>query len=329
MSYTPTKRADYPNQTGGQIQPNGRVNPTKRAALQTDWQSQLANHVWCDMPNDMSLTLLQKTNFDGFPKAGELIEVTGTHLLEASDRSLLNTLIQRAHDSGKLTDVDAEWELTFAELRQELSKHESNDRVRASLERLGSVRVVVHYHSNGKPRTLRTPLLAFTDTDDEDAANATVQYGIPKRLRLILARSNRWGRVRCEVAYAMKCKYAIALYELVCLRLNRESCVDVFTLERFRELLGVPPGTYEDGTNFRAKVIEPALLEVNGLSDFGVSIDLRRRHPRAPVHEVAVAWWKKQGDEYRAAIDERGRSKIGRKARLRGEVEAIANVSLE
>ena len=273
----------------------------------------------------MSLTLLQKTNFGGFPKAGELIEVTGTHLLEASDRALLNTLIQRAHDSGNLTDVDAEWELTFSELRQGLSRHESNDRVRASLDRLGNVRVTVHYQSStGKPRTLKTPLLAFTDTDDEDDVSATVQYGIPKRLRFILARSNRWGRVRCEVAYAMKCKYAIALYELVCLRINRESCVEVFALERFRDLLGVPPGTYALGADFQRFVIGPALLEVNGLSDFGVSIDLRRRHSRAPIHEVAVAWWKKQGDEFRAAVQERERSKVGRKARLRGQVQTVA-----
>lgn len=272
----------------------------------------------------MSLTLLQKSNFDGYPKAGELIEVTGTYLLEASDRALLNTLIQRAHDSGKLTDLDAEWELTFSELRQGLSLHESNDRVRASLDRLGNVRVTVHYQSStGKLRTLKTPLLAFTDTDDENDAAATIQYGIPKRLRFVLARSNRWGRVRCEVAYAMKCKYAIALYELVCLRVNRESCVDVFTLERFRELLGVPPGTYALGADFLRFVVGPALLEVNGLSDFGVSLDLRRKHSRAPVYEVAVAWWKKKNDEFQAAMDERTRSKVGRKARLRGQVQAI------
>ena len=192
------------------------------------------------------------------------------------------------------------------------------------LDRLGNVRVTVHYlSSSGKARTLKTPLLAFTDTDDEDDASATVQYGIPKRLRFVLARSNRWGRVRCEVAYAMKCKYAIALYELVCLRINREVCVDVFTLERFRELLGVPPGTYSLGADFQKFVVGPALLEVNGLSDFGVSIKSRRRHARAPVHEVAVTWWKKEGEEFRAAIQERERSKVGRKARLRGQVQAV------
>jgi hypothetical protein len=272
----------------------------------------------------MSLTILQKSNFDGFPKPGELIEVTGTHLLEASDRALLNALLQRAHDSGKMAEVDAEWETTFAELRAELSQHKGNERVRESLKRLGSVRVTVHYLArNGEARTLETPLLAFIDTGDGDGGNVTVQYSFPKRLRVVLLRSNRWGRVRCEVAYAMKSKYAIALYEMICLRINRESCVEVFTLENFRDLLGVPPGTYIQGGDFQRFVVAPALLEINGLSDFVVDIELRRRHARAPVHEVAISWRKKQGDEYRAAVKERERSKIGRKARLRGEVQAV------
>jgi hypothetical protein len=273
----------------------------------------------------MSLTILQKTNYDGFPKPGELIEVTGTHLLETSDRAILNTLLQRAHDSGRMQEVDAEWELSFSELRQELSKHESNDRVRGCLDRLASVRVAVHYKTSaGEPRKLNTPLLAFVDTTEGDSSNPTVQYSFPKRLRVVLLRSNRWGRVRCEIAYAMKCKYAIALYELICLRLNRDSCVESFPIERFRELLGVPPGAYEDGGNFRSKVVEPALLEVNGLSDFGVQIHLRRRHPRASIHEVAVAWWRKQDDELRASMQERERSKIGRKSRLRRTIQTVA-----
>ena len=73
--------------------------------------------------------------------------------------------------------------------------------------------------------------------------------------------------------------------------------------------------------DFQRKVVTPALLEVNGLSDMGVDIELRRRHARAPIHEVAISWWKKSGDEYRAALAERNRSKVGRMARLRGQVE--------
>lgn len=69
--------------------------------------------------------------------------------------------------------------------------------------------------------------------------------------------------------------------------------------------------------NFQRKVIEPAVLEVNGLSDMGVRVEMVRRHARAPVAGVTICWWKKSGDEFRAAIEERHRSKVGRMARLR------------
>jgi hypothetical protein len=41
-----------------------------------------------------------------------------------------------AHDSHRLVEPDAEWEITLASLRRASSKHESNDRVRESLRRL-------------------------------------------------------------------------------------------------------------------------------------------------------------------------------------------------
>ena len=270
-----------------------------------------------------NLTVNQKTNYFGFPKASELIEITGAHQLEASDRALQNMLLQIAHDSGHLTDPDAEWELTFAKARAALSKHESNDRVRDSLRRLMRVQVVVHYTSprTGKPRTLVSHLLDFVDTDDEDGAGAAIQYSIPKKLRLLLARSNRWGRVRCEITYAMTSKYAIALYELLCLRANLEHCTKSFPIDRFRELLSVPPGSYAQGQDFKRGVIDPAVREVNGLSDIGVNIEFRRRHACAPIDQVDITWWRKQGDEFRAAVQELHRHKTGRKARLRGRVE--------
>jgi hypothetical protein len=271
----------------------------------------------------MSLTVKQFTNVEGFPKAAELIEITGAHALEASDRAVFNQLLKIAHDSNRLVDPDADWEITLAALRRASSRHESNDRVKESLRRLRRTEVKVTYveENTGKRRVMETHLLDFTDTEDSDTSDGTVQFGIPKRLRVVLARSNRWGRIRCEISYAMTSKYAIALYELVCLRANRDHCVEVLSYEEFRALLNVPPGTYERGLDFQRKVVAPALLEVNGLSDMGVDIELRRRHARAPIHEVAISWWKKSGDEYRAALEERNRPKVGRMARLRGQVE--------
>lgn len=85
----------------------------------------------------------------------------------------------------------------------------------------------------------------------------------------------------------------------------------------------MPPGGYERGLDFQRKVVDPAVLEVNRLSDMHVDIELRRRHARAPIHEVVIAWRKPTDEEYRAAVEERNRPKVGRMARWRGEVETV------
>lgn len=269
----------------------------------------------------MSLTVEQRTNNQGVPKAGELIEITGAHALEASDRAILNLLYQFAHDSGRMRDLDAEWEIPLARLRP--SRHESNDRVRDSLDRLMRVVVNVPYRDscNGEERILKTHLFDFFDLSaDEARAGAEVRFGLPKKLRPVLARSSRWGRIKAEIVCSMTSKYAIALYELVQLRAHMDRCVETFPIDRFRDLLGVPPKTYERGNDLVRFVIQPAALEVNGLSDIGVWVEVRRRSPRAPIEAVAVAWSPKEGEAYRAAVAERERSKLGRMARLKGTI---------
>ena len=238
---------------------------------------------------------------------------------------MFNRLLQTAHDSGRLTEPDAEWEISLAGLRRASTKHESNDRIRASLRRLRRTEVRVTYVSprTRLSRTKETQLLEFTDTDDSDSPSATVQFGIPKRLRIVLARANRWGRIRCEIAYAMSTKYAIALYDMICLRANLERCVETIDMGKFRELLDVPPGAYDRADNFMRNVIAPALVEVNGLSDLGGEIEMVRKHSRAPAHAVAITWWRKQPDEFRAAMLERSRPRVGRMARLKGQVEPV------
>ena len=272
----------------------------------------------------MSLTVSQKTNYNGFPKPGELIEITGAHGLEAADRAILNRLYQLAHEAGNIAETEAEWEIQFARLRP--STHESNDRLRASLERLLRVQVAVPYIDNkGEPRTLLTHLFEFFDlSDSETSSSATVRFGLPRKLRPIIARSNRWGRIKAEVVCAMSSRYAMALYELIQLRAGMDRCVEVFPIDKFRDLLGVPPDAYQRGNNFVQKVIQPAVLEVNGLSDMGVTVEVRRRSSRAPIEAIVVAWHRKEGDEFREALRERERSKLGRSSRLRGNVDTVS-----
>lgn len=259
--------------------------------------------------------------------------MTGTHVLEASDRAILNLLYQHAHDSGTLLEPNAEWEIPLATVRQSLSRHESSDRVRDSLMRLMSVKVNVAYVADGdgsqepEQRVVITGLFDFFDVSARELAKrATLRYGLPRKLAPILEGSGRWGRIRAEIVCSMTSKYAIALYELIQLRANMERCLESFPIGRFRELLGVAPGTYARADNFQRKVLDPAVLEVNGLSDMSLQIELERSHSRAPIQAVTLAWWRKSGDEFKRAMEERNRSKVGRMARLRGQAE-VAEVS--
>jgi hypothetical protein len=271
----------------------------------------------------MSLTLEQRTNLDGVPKAAELIEISGAHALEASDRVILNLLYQYAHDSGRLADPTAFWELPITALRP--SKHNGTDRIRDSLSRLLSVQVKVSYRDGktGRDRVLLTHLFESFDIPADEGVGGPVRFRVPAALVPVLAQSSRWGRIKAEVVCAMSSKYAIALYELVQLRGNMDRCVEKFALERFRDLLGVPPGAYERGNDFIKRVIEPAILEVNGLSEFAVKVDVERAYSRAPIAGVTIGWWRKTGEEYRETYRERQRSKLGRMARLKGNVESV------
>lgn len=268
---------------------------------------------------NISRVIKQKTNLQGFPKPGELIEMTGTHTLEASDRAIFNILYQHAHDSGVLLDPTSEWEYPLASLRQAISKHDSNDRLRESLLRLKAVMVNVNYtDENNEPRVVLTNLFDFFDIPvKEISKRPMLRYGLPRKLLPVLEISSRWGRIKAEIVCSMTSKYAIALYELVQLRAGLDKCVEVISVERFRELLGVPADKYERVDNLMRKVIDPALLQVNGLSDMGVALHQRRKNSRAPVQEFEITWWKKPVDEIKTALEELNRSRIGRMTRLR------------
>ena len=276
----------------------------------------------------MSLTAAQRTNADGFPKAAELIEITNASALEAADRAVMNLLYQHAHDSGRFAELNTLFKVPITDLLP--SSHVGTERLRETLSRLLNVqvRVDIVQPDTGQPATLMTHLFSSFTIPKKAApgTSAMVSFRIPVDLLPILLKSNRWGRIKAEIVCAMSSKYAIALYELLQLRANMERCVEVFPVARFRELLGVPPGTYTDGTGFTRKVIAPAVLEVNALSDLGVTIETRRRSARAPIETVCVAWWRKEGEPYREAMRERERSKLGRKARLRDQVDEVTGV---
>ena len=265
-------------------------------------------------------TIDQKPNGDEFAKARELIEIRGTGSLSLQDRRVMNVLYANA--GSRLCD-ETTHVIGISDLR---GAHKGGERVKDSILRLMKTVVEVPTKdSKGAPATKLVQILSDTTVSDDDNNPAgQVVYSFSRGMREIIKDSTLWGRVRSAVVFAFTSKYALALYELITARINLTHVwQEEFTVEDFRALLGVPNGKLERIPNLLQRVIQPAALEVNGLADFGVSIEPIRKggQLRGLVTGFRVAWWRKDTPDLQAAYQELKRVKTGRLARLKGKME--------
>src|SRR5260370_26862328 len=225
--------------------------------------------VWMGLAYMQYLTLNQKPTDTDFAKAGELSEIRGHGSLTLHDRRILNLLYQNA--GSRICD-DIHHTMPISLLR---GNHKGGERVSESIIRLMTTLVEVPVKGkNNKAATLRAAILSETTTsNDEGDPTGEVTYAFSKTMRDIIKDSTYWRRGRGAVMFAFTSKYSLALYELICLRLNLKKCHDKFSVEEFRSLLGVPEGKLLELKKLKSKVIQPALLEVNGMADFGVKIE--------------------------------------------------------
>jgi hypothetical protein len=238
-------------------------------------------------------------------KPGEMIDVIEMSPLTLTDRRIYNMLIENAWDR-----IDQAVTHTI-EMRAIRGSRDANDRVGESVERLMASIARLEIEINGKRYIRRVQLLGETDEDKED--EGLLHYRFPPGLRAIIRKSR---------IFALSSKYALALYELCEKRVNLGwKWSEEFTVERFRQLLGVDPGKLPAFKNLNQKAIQPAVAEVNFLSDFGCAIEPVTAGRK--VVKVKLSWWKKNMDELKAAYRELQSAKVGRRARLSGTIDRI------
>jgi Initiator Rep protein, WH2/Initiator Replication protein, WH1 len=247
-------------------------------------------------------------------KPGELIDVVEMSPLTLVDRRTYNLLIASA---WKAIDQPVRHVIAKSELR---GLHESNDRIGESIERLMTAFVRVYTQVNDKPAIERAQLLG--PTTETRAPDGMLYYRFSDEMRAIIRNSSIFARLRRDVIFALKSKYALALYEIIQKRGNLDwKRSEEFDIERFRQLLGVEPGRLKEFKHFNVRAIQPAVVEVNGLSDFGCRVEpvLTGRK----VIKVKLSWWLKNTNELKTAFRELQAAKVGRRARLKGTVDRI------
>ena len=104
-------------------------------------------------------------------------------------------------------------------------------------------------------------------------------YSYSPFLRERLYNPEIYARINLSIQRKFRSGYAISLYEN-CVRFKNLGTTGWFSLETWRELLGVEEDQYLDFRDFKRRVLTPAVKEINEYSDITVEVAYQRKKRR-------------------------------------------------
>ena len=257
---------------------------------------------------------LDRNTYAEMVKPGELIDIKEISPLTLNDRRIFNLLIANAWD--RIIEP-VEHVIDKAYLR---GSHNGNERIEDSIRRLMGAIAEVKIVRDGKTAIKRVQLLGCNIEQEDDRGR--LYYTFPKQLLEIIGESAVFGRLKIQIMYCFRSKYALALYEIVQKRIGlKYKQAEIFTLDELRGLLGVPKNKLLRFPDFNKYALQPALREVNALSNHTIEVGVVKRGKR--VAQLILTWMEKTPDQKRDALKEVERCSVGRAARISGTVERV------
>ena len=106
-------------------------------------------------------------------------------------------------------------------------------------------------------------------------AGSVCHYSYSPHMKKLLFMPSMYGRVDMVVQSCFKSSYGLALYEN-CIRYQNLPYTGWITISAFRKLMGVPPGKYKIFRDFKKRVIDKAVEEVNHYSHLEVVPEVQK-----------------------------------------------------
>jgi len=257
-------------------------------------------------------TLNQRQTDTHIVKPAELIEIREiSESLTLVDRRIFNILLANAWDNIKEPVFHT---VRLHELR---GTDKDNVRPRDSLKRLMQVIIAFDVMEDGIKREVLTQLLGTCKLDYNP--HGLAHYSFSDVMRQMLVSSSVFARLRRDLLYKFRSKYSLTLYEMLQKRINlSHKTSEDFTIAEIRQKLGVEKGRYDIFRDLNSRVIKPAVIEVNGLSDIYCSIESITEN-RVTVG-IRLSWRKKEIDESVKSINELQKNGSVKEEGLSGKV---------
>jgi len=200
---------------------------------------------------------------------------------KASDQSLFNYLLLRAYDHvapGAVHQIPVKDALEYGRYDRVGLLHEA-------IERLGRGLIEIDYKEGNDERSIYAH---FLSADISKSENGIFKYAFDPILVHFLQDPKVFSLIRpiTSQALAKKPLFSSRLYEAMALQFHKKTPVWRVTVQELREFLRVGD-QYARFDNFKAKVIERAVADVNAVAEFDVLVDYTRGGKGGAVVEVA------------------------------------------
>ncbi len=246
----------------------------------------------------MSKALIdQQNNDDALVASGPVIEMhypKGKEGPSLRASKMLHLLVKNA---GPRIEDDVKHEMPFGSLSAigNMTKEE----IKSTMLELVMTALELRGEEFGEEGVLFSPVLSKISRVCKE--KDTVHYHFTDTMREVFSRSSFWALLSRDVLLRISGKYALRIYELVVLKQNLTyKTSEEFSLEDFRSRLGVPDGSFYRWQDFKTKLLEPALKDLNRTAGMNVSYKPIKGPGTSPVRGVRLVW---------AAKDPKGKRK--------------------
>jgi plasmid replication initiation protein len=112
---------------------------------------------------------------------------------------------------------------------------------------------------------------------DASIEGAICTYSYSNKMRKLLHRPELYGRLNMLVQAKFQSSYGLALYEN-CIRYQNIGQTPWFELSKFRQLMGIDEGKYKIFRDFKTRVLDKAVEEVNKYSPITIDSQMRKQN---------------------------------------------------
>lgn len=235
-----------------------------------------------------------------------LIHATGFGRLSLSELRLFWRLVGELAKNADAPDGEATLRFLVSELVEPGDGKAGRDRLEARLESLMQILLKANLDGRDGAEYWRVKLRfigAASLRDDE------VEISIPGPMAKAIRLRETFTKIRESVLSSMRgSKYSAILYILIRDKMNQRVKRWQIDIDEFRTVMQIQENAYSNFKNFRIRVIEQAIKEINELSEFTVSWEKARTF-KNEVREIAFEWKLKDlPDARKTAKEQRQRS---------------------